>query len=78
MAEDDYYYEKLIAKWVRARIAKRHKDKDRPPRYVRNWCDWMYKICKDSSGEEEVPAPSNVVNWVKNSIDDPDWVDPQG
>ncbi len=78
---DDDKYERIIRDWVYHRCCKRHKYKcGPPPKYVQVWCDWLICICKEHSnpGEEDVPAPSKVVNWVKNSIDDPDWVDPQG
>ncbi len=75
---DDDKYERIIRDWVYHRCCKRHKHVcGPPPKYVQEWCDWFVCICEGHSGEEDVPAPPSVVEWVNKTIEDPPWPTPE-
>jgi len=68
MKEPDY--EQLMGKWVTARCHKRVAEHGKPmPQEVRDWL----KTIKWNPEAKNTQAPRNVVAWLLNTIDDPDW-----
>ena len=60
--------------WVTARCNKRRNEcnKQMPP-YV---TAWLERISGNPKPDPDAKAPAAVQNWLNDTVEDPDWVEP--